>query len=66
MDDGSAIVDVAENLVTVKAYGGTAQKLVTDAWYQYWVTNILPFLQAKGYAGPNPPSNSETTILKGQ
>ncbi len=71
-DDGVAVVDVAETGVTLTgtavtaANGGAAQALVTDAFYQYWVTNILPFLQGKGYAGPLPPANSETTVLKGQ
>lgn len=46
--------------------GGAVQSLITDAFYQYWVTSILPFLQGLGYTGPTPPTNSETTILKGQ
>jgi hypothetical protein len=71
-DDGTVTIDVAEAGVTVTApfvkadNGGTPQALMTNTFYQYWVINILPFLQSKGYAGPTPPLGSETTILKGQ
>lgn len=70
--DASTVVDVATGGVTLTgeavtaANGGTAQPLVTDGFYQWYLTNILPFLQSKGYVGPAPPSNSETTVLKGQ
>jgi hypothetical protein len=52
----------------VAANGGTAQALVTDAFYQWFVANVLPYLKTltPPYSGPNPPGNSETTILKGQ
>ena len=65
-DDGSALVDVAQGTVEVKAYGGTAQALMNDTFYQWYVKNIQPFLVGLGYAGPVIPPDCETTILKGQ
>jgi Phage protein Gp138 N-terminal domain len=71
-DDGMTVIDVAESGVTITgaavtaANGGTIQKLMTDAFYQYWVTIVLPFLESKGFTGGTPPLNSETTVLKGQ
>lgn len=65
-DDGSALVDISDGLVQVMAHGGTAQALVNDTFYQWYVANIQPFLVSKGYAGPPIPIGSETTILKGQ
>lgn len=74
-DDGNTIVDVAESGVritggtVVAANGGAAQTLVTDAFYQWFVASILPILQQPSYTpytGALPPTNSETTILKGQ
>jgi len=81
-DDGSAYVDVASEIVTVSGSSevdieapavnvsdgtGTPQALMTDTFYQWWITNIYPFLQSKGYSGVPPPiTGSETTVLKGQ
>lgn len=73
-DDGSTVIDVAEDGVSIKgqtvtaANGGATQALVTDAFYQWFVTHILPYLATltPAYGGPPPPANSETTILKGQ
>ena len=97
-DDGSAFVDVADEVVTVSGAtevaveaplialdasggtkvqitaplvsadnGGAAQALMTDTFYQWYITNIQPFLVSKGYAGPAPPvTGCETTVLKGQ
>jgi hypothetical protein len=71
-DDGNTVVEVGSGEVTIKAGavkamgGGTVQKLVTDAFYQWFESNIIPFLQSKGYTGPNPPSNSETSIFQAQ
>jgi hypothetical protein len=81
-DDGSAYVDVASEIVTVSGASqvaieapavnisdgsGIPQTLMTDTFYQWWIANIYPFLQSKGYVGPPPPATgSETTVLKGQ
>lgn len=71
-DDGAVYADVAAGGVTLRgpavtaSNGGAAQALVTDGFYQWYLTNVLPFLQGLGYTGPTPPANSETTILKGQ
>lgn len=58
-------VNTASGEVTV-ADGGTPLALVNDTWYQWWKTNIFPFLQSKGYSGPGIPAGSETTVLKAQ
>ena len=50
----------------VAANGGTSQTLMTNAFLTCWNTNILPFFQSKGYTGPNAPTNSVTTVVKGQ
>jgi hypothetical protein len=80
-DDGSAFVDVAENVVTVSGGTevaleaplvdvsdgtGTTQFLATAALEMWLVTSVLPFLNSLGYSGPPPPSNSLTTVLKAQ
>ena len=46
--------------------GGTDQALMTNGFYEFWNTNILPFLQGLGYHGPIPPSDSVTTVVQGQ
>jgi hypothetical protein len=48
------------------ANGGTPLALVNATWYAWWATNIFPFLQGLGYAGPPIPAGSETTVLKAQ
>lgn len=67
-DDGSAVIDVSASAVTVSGNAGigTPLALLNDNFLQYFNINILPFLDSKGYVGPPPPVNSETTILKGQ
>ena len=47
--------------------GGTAQALMTDTFFQWFKTNIEPFLVAKGYSGPAiPTTGCKTIILEGQ
>ncbi len=72
-DDATVLVDVSGSgvaitgpAVTAQASGGTPQALMNDTFYQWYVTNIQPFLVSKGYAGPGVPTGSETTVLKGQ
>jgi hypothetical protein len=71
-DDGNTMIDVSESGVSIKgttvtaADGGTAHVLMNDIFYQWYVTNIQPFLVSKGYLGPPIPPGSETTVLKGQ
>ena len=68
----SGISVVSPSEVTVKApivnaaNGGTALALINDTFFQWFSTNVYPFLVSKGYTGPAIPSGSETTILKGQ
>lgn len=81
-DDGATVIDVSKTdgvtittnvavqltapAVSASVSGGTPQKLVNDTFYQWYVTNVQPFLVSKGYAGPGVPAGSETTVLKGQ
>lgn len=79
-DDGNTTIDIVSGTVTITGptevhlsspavtadNGGTAQKLVNDTWFQWWNTNIFPFLQGLGYLGPAVPAGSETSVLKGQ
>ena len=67
---GISVVSPTSIIVTspsvVIGNGGTAQTLMTDAFLTFWKTNVLPFLQSKGYTGPNAPANSVTTVIQGQ
>ena len=71
-DDSSTVIDVSANGVSIKgalvtaADVGTPQTLMTNTFYQWYVTNVQPFLVSKGYVGPAVPVGSETTVLKGQ
>jgi hypothetical protein len=72
-DDSSVVIDlsiagvkITGPAVSAIATGGTAQGLMTAAWDLWFITNIEPFLISKGYAGPAPPTNSVTTVLKGE
>jgi hypothetical protein len=80
-DDGTAFVDVAENVVTVSGADlvaveapsvtlstgtGATQFLATAALETWLVTSVLPFLMSLGYTGPPPPTNSVTTVVQGQ
>ncbi len=46
--------------------GGTAEALVNDTFFQWFKTNVYPFLTGLGYKGPAIPTGCETTVLKGQ
>ena len=46
--------------------GSTETALMTENFLLFWTTNILPFLQSKGYGGPPAPLNSITTVVQGQ
>ena len=68
----NSFVEVQAALITVEApavnigNSGPYLALVNDTFYQWFVTNVYPFLVSKGYAGPAVPAGSETTVLKGQ
>lgn len=71
-DDGSVYVELADSAVNIQApavvagNGGTALPLVNDNFYQWFVTDLVPFLTGLGYTGAPVPVNSETTVLKGE
>jgi hypothetical protein len=71
-DDQTVMIELAAGTVNINAPAinlkniGTPLPLMNDTFYQWYVTNIQPFLVSKGYAGPPIPAGSETTILKGQ
>lgn len=67
-DDGTVIIDLAEAGITVTTpamkVGTTPVPLMSQNFLNYWITEILPFLQSNGYAGPIPPTDSLTTIFE--
>jgi hypothetical protein len=58
-------VTVTAPSIVMGASGSTPQTLMTDAFFTWFTTDILPMLQAVGYRGPAPPTNSVTTSVKG-
>jgi hypothetical protein len=64
---------VSPNAVTITAphvaaesMGGTPHALVIDDWLTWYTEHVQPFIVSKGYTGPDAPTVSQTTILKGQ
>lgn len=64
---------VSPNAVTITAphvaaesAGGTPHALVIDDWLTWYTEHVQPFIVSKGYNGPDAPTVSQTTILKGQ
>ncbi len=51
---------------TAKASGGTAVPLAAQPLVTWLQTQVVPFLQAKGYTGPLPPADSLTTNFEAQ
>jgi hypothetical protein len=70
--DPSGIVIVSPNEISEKApsiqlgNGGTLNPLMSKNFFDYWNTNILPFLQGLGYTGPIPPIDSVTSVLEAE
>ena len=72
-DDQTVVIDLSNSKikitapeVDVQAMGGTADFVMTHAFYTYWTTVVYPFLLSKGFSGGVPPANSITTVLKGE
>lgn len=67
---GIALVSSTEVKSTAPAIllsnGGSAEAMVLKPFYDFWNTNILPFLQGLGYTGPIPPTGSISTVVKGE
>lgn len=51
--------------IVMGAQGSTPQTLMTDAFYTWFTTDILPMLRVLGYRGPGAPADSVTTSVKG-
>jgi hypothetical protein len=67
IDLATAGVTITAPIVKVKQYpSGVPLKLMNDIFYQWYVTNIQPFLVSKGYGGPSIPIGSETSALEAQ
>jgi hypothetical protein len=69
-EDGISIVSPTAITVTAPSVsigdGSTVRALMTAGFLEFWTANILPFLRAKGYTGPDPPADSVTTVVQGQ
>jgi hypothetical protein len=67
---GISVISPTEVKITAPSIllsdAGSAEALVLKPFYDFWNTNILPFLQGLGYTGPVPPTNSVTTVIQGQ
>lgn len=67
-DDGTVVIDLAAAGITVTApmmtVGSTPLPLMNQNFLDWFTTNIIPFLESKGYAGPPPPTDSATTVLE--
>lgn len=46
--------------------GGSLTPLMSKSFFDYWNSNIMPFLQGLGYSGPVPPTDSNTTVLEAE
>jgi hypothetical protein len=62
----STAVNVEAPAINANNTGGTPHALVIDDWLTWYTTHIQPFLVSKGYAGPEMPTVSKTTVLKGE
>jgi hypothetical protein len=72
-DDQSVMIDLSSVGVTITApsvkvisSGGSASPVMTQEFFSWFTTNIEPFLVAKGYTGPVPPTSSITTVLEAE
>lgn len=72
-DDQTVLIDLADTVATVQApnvivkqQGGAATPVVTQAFFEWFITNIYPFLTGLGYLGPPAPVDSLTTVLEAQ
>lgn len=62
-------VDLTANSIVAGSQGGATQPLMLEAFYTWFTTVFLPTQKTPTYtpyAGPDPPTNSVTTVLKGE
>ncbi len=65
-DDGNVKLNLSEGGVSVVTPANNPQYLATNALYQWILNDALPWMQANGYTGPMPPSNSVTVVLEAE
>lgn len=72
-DDGTVFIDLspgqielAAAMIKLSSGSGTLQGLMTAAFGAYFTSDILPFLQSKGYSGPGVPTNAVTSTVTGE
>lgn len=72
-DDQSIMIELSSTGINIVApsiaisqSGGATVSMLTSSFLDWYNTNIIPFLQSKGYTGPTPPTDSQTTILKAE
>lgn len=69
--DGNSILisngelDIKSDEVDISS-GGRVQTLMTNDFLEWFNSEIVPFLQSKGYTGSLAPTTSITTVLKAQ
>jgi len=70
--DGTTLIDITEGQITITApiisagaAGSMPLPLMNDNFFQWFVTNVYPFLVGLGYLGPIVPVNSETVNTLG-
>ena len=72
-DDQLTVIDLSSTgiLITApsviaKQSGGTPAPVMTQSFLTWYQSNIKPFLVSKGYAGPDPPATSVTSVFGAQ
>ncbi len=65
-DDGAVKLKLSETQVQVVTPANTPQTLMTNAFYQWVLADLLPWAQAHGYTGPVPPTNSVTVVMEAE
>lgn len=65
-DNGAVKLNLSETQVQVVTPANNPQTLMTNAFYQWVLTDLLPWAQGNGYTGPLPPSNSVSSVFEAE